>query len=313
MRLESRFFPVFSVLVLVVAGCLAAHAQLPPELRERLRAGSDQISFTRQVGSAALLGDPKVPMIEVLVNGGTRLNFLLDFGANVVSVKKSAAQKLQAQVLHPVDEREIIELASIEFGGVVIRNIVAVSVPQLGVDGVLGFNLFREGFVTLDYPGRTFTWEQRRESAPDSQQTCMSYQLRSRMPFVPVNVGDKTLLFNLDTGATGWFIVPQSMESELPFAGPARPGPQVWNERTGRTSTIMRRLDVDLRLGKFTVPRPWLMLDPALEEDDLLLGSGFLQHFHLELDIAQRCVAMHQQTPFSSPPRPPDEPARMTE
>ncbi|HEX8386326.1 MAG TPA: retropepsin-like aspartic protease, partial [Rubricoccaceae bacterium] len=255
----------------------------------RVQQGAESVGFDSARVEVPLVGTTTLPLVEVTLNGRGPYRFLLDAGANVVSVKASVAREAGLPVLQQLSERSVVGVDSLRMGGVVFRGVAAVGEPELDVDGVIGFNLFREGLLTLDYPRQRLSWGPGSLPPPDGS-SVLPYELRDRMPYVPVALGADTLWFNLDTGAAGWLYVPAEAEGGLPFDGPAVEGPSVWNQFTGGRTLTARRLGGDLRLGPHVVERPLLALAPDLTE--YLVGSGLLQEFALTFDLTQRRIRM---------------------
>nr|WP_255449852.1 MULTISPECIES: aspartyl protease family protein [Myxococcaceae] len=219
------------------------------------------------------------------MDGKGPFRFLVDAGGNVVSVNRSVAQAAGLRVLYSGKGREVVQVQALELGSVRLVDVAAVVEPELDVDGVLGFNVFTEGLLTLDYPGRTLTWAAQGALPPADGRGIVDYALRERMPYVPFRAGARTLWFNLDTGARGDFYVPAAMESELPLRAPAKEGPRLWNQAFGTTDTRVGELTVPLELGAFREEHPHVVFSPELQTE-LLVGSGFLQRFALTFDLA---------------------------
>jgi hypothetical protein len=133
----------------LVAGCSRG---VRPELLERIQQGAESVEFESPRVEVPLVGAPTLPLVEVTLNGRGPYRFLFDAGANVVSVKASVAREAGLPVLQQLSERSVVGVDSLRLGGVVFRGVAAVGEPELDVDGVVGFNLFKDGLLTLDYP-----------------------------------------------------------------------------------------------------------------------------------------------------------------
>jgi hypothetical protein len=248
-------------------------------------------------------------MVEARVNGKGPFRFILDFGSNVISVKKSVASALGATVLQERNGRQLLHLDSLELGEAVFEDVVARTDPEgLDGDGVLGFGLFREGLVTLDYPQRRLVLSKGSLPPVDGQEV-LAYELVERMPHLPVSVGGETFLFNFDTGAGNtWLSLPQHMATRLELVRPAVPGPLISN--TG--DDWVRRVQVgraarDFTFGAHVVSRPRVHFVP--DEDDpnggyFLMGDLLLREFTLTFDLHHQRVRMERPrgTPIEVPP-----------
>ncbi|GAA4389370.1 aspartyl protease family protein [Hymenobacter koreensis] len=254
----------------------------------RIRRGTEQVSFGAATVRVPLLGMPTLPLVPVLVNGKGPFQFLLDAGGNVVTVKNSVIRAAGGHVLQKRGKTDVVAIDSLRLGGVVFRNVTAGAQEELDVDGVLGFNLFREGLLTLDYPAQQLTWAPGALPDPDGQQVFV-YRLRDRMPYLPIRLGQDTVWFNFDTGASQWFYVPKALASRLPLVAAPTTGPAAWNQQLGTIHTQRAHLRTDLDIGSCRVRQPYLLFTEGTEA---LLGSGFLQHFVLTFDLSRHRVRL---------------------
>src|SRR5205085_6802757 len=110
-----------------------------------------------------------MPVIEVKLNGQGPFTFTIDTGAGMqADIDTSVATQLKLQPNGKVlngdpsgeNDREVdtARIDSIAFGGAEFRNVTAVIRPQRitrdypDVDGILGFGVFTDHLLTLDYP-----------------------------------------------------------------------------------------------------------------------------------------------------------------
>jgi hypothetical protein len=265
--------------------------RVSPELLAQVRRGAASTEFRASAVDVPLVGGKDRPLVEVTLNGKGPYRFLLDAGGNVVTLKRSVAVAVGATPLRLREARDVVRLESLDLGGATFHQVVAVAEPELDVDGVLGFNVFTRGLLTLDYPAQRLTWTPAGTLPRGTgQESIMTYELRDRMPYVPLHLGAETLWFNLDTGATRSFYLPARMQERFSLAGPVTEGPRLWNQATGSFSTRQGRLARDLRLGPHTFERPVVVFSTNTEE--LLLGSGALKDFVVTFDLGQRRVRL---------------------
>src|SRR3989440_12056252 len=110
-----------------------------------------------------------MPVIEVKLNGEGPFAFMIDTGAGMqADIDTSVAVRLKLRSNGRAingdpsgeNDREVdtARIDSIAFGGAEFRNVTAVIRPQRitrdypDVDGILGFALFTDYLLTLDYP-----------------------------------------------------------------------------------------------------------------------------------------------------------------
>lgn len=270
---------------IVLSSCTG---RIKPQLLERVREGTNDISINGPV-VASLVGDRPIPVIEVRLNGRGPYRFLVDAGGNVVSLRQSVADEIDAVLLQKLSTRTIVRVESLEIGGMLLRNVHAVGEPVLDVDGVIGFNVFREGLLTLDYVQRVLRWERGTLPQPNGRDV-IPYELRDRMPYVSVRIGDTTVAMNLDTGANAAFIFPLPAAESLPLATRLSDGPQVWNQATGQVKTQVAHLKTPLVIGEHAIDHARVLFKGSL--DEYLIGSGFLHDFSVTFDTTNRRVRL---------------------
>jgi hypothetical protein len=234
---------------------------------------------------APLVGDRVIPIVEVRLNGRGPYRFLLDAGGNVVSIRQSVAEEIRAVVLQKLSSRTVVQIESLEMSGLLFRNVQAIGEPVLDVDGVIGFNVFREGLLTIDYVHRQLRWERGTLPEPNGRDV-ISYELRDRMPYVSARIGDTTIPMNLDTGADAPFIFPLTAAASLRLATRLSEGPEVWNQASGGMKTQSAVLEEPLMLGEHAIQRPRVLFQSSLNE--YLIGSGFLREFIVTFDTTNR-------------------------
>jgi hypothetical protein len=287
---SGRWSPTAALaLAASVATAACTGRGLDPALRERVRRGADRIEFASPV-VVPMVGGRLLPVVEVSLNGHGPYRFLVDVGGNVVSLRASVAREVGAAVQQRLSSRSVVRLDSLRIGTALLHDAYAVTEPELDVDGVIGFNVFREGLLTLDYVGQRLAWGPGTLPPADGR-TIVPYELRERMPYVRATVGTDTVWFNFDTGARGTLIVPRALEARWPLIGPARAGPTLWNQAEGAVATRSARLRDDLRLGEHVLPSLPVLFSPALDRE-CLLGSGALQDFVVTFDLARHRVRL---------------------
>lgn len=199
-------------------------------------------------------------------------------------------------------EGEIMELPAasihrIELGGarfddvpVLVHDLAQLS-AHLGVriDGLLGFPLFRETRLTLDYPHNRVLLQPADTTAliPGNP---VPFDDTQKTPLIPVGVGDRRLLMLVDSGSDATFSLnPVGLDAAFAF-GP-RPGATV-GTLAGDHPQQIGRLGEDTTVGDYTVSRP--IVD--LTDDLSAIGGGVLKYFTVTFDAANdRVVFLRDQ------------------
>jgi predicted aspartyl protease len=277
-------------LILLCLLQFAAQAQsIPASVMEQIRVGTNEISFKSDTLSVPLIDKIEKPVLEVFVNGKGPFKFLFDAGANVVTIAQWVTDEAKVRTLIKRTGKSVLLADSISVGGVRFKNVAAVNVKELDVDGVIGFNLFREELLTLDYPGQRLTWT--KGSLPHADgKTIFNYELRERMPYIPVLIGKDSVWFNLDTGATSWIYLPETFKRTLALTGPVKAGDHSWNGDEGQFNSEKVKLSAPVWIGQFQIKNAMPNFSAHIEEP--LLGSSFFKHFILRFDLTNKRVQL---------------------
>lgn len=230
-----------------------------------------------------------MPLVHVRLNGRGPYRLLVDTGANVTLLQGRVARELRLPVLRPGEKSQLVEVRLLEIGAARFVDLVAGARdwPE-DIDGVLGFNLFADCLLTLDYPERRLILA-RGFLPPADGSDRVAYEIgESRHPFVELAIGETRIRFLLDTGATQWLTIPKTVAGNLRFAGPSRPGPMLTSNGESHPSEVARLAD-DVRIGSYRITRPELILT---SEDHPLMGSGLLKHFRVTIDQAARVLEL---------------------
>jgi predicted aspartyl protease len=262
--------------------------QLDPRLLDAIRRGPAAVERTAPVIEVPFAAASVVPIINVFVDGHGPYRFLFDAGGNVTSIRQSVARAIHSDVRQTLRTRNVVALHEIRFGACTLRDVMAVGEPELDVDGVIGFNGFRDGLLTIDFPHRLLRFESG-SLPPANGLDVVDYELRDRMPYIAVSLAGKSYWCNLDTGASGGLIVAAKLADTLPLAEPLHAGPALWNQAEGKIPTRVSRLRGAVQFGSIAMSDPVVMFSGALDSEQLL-GSGLLQPFAVTFDFAHHRV-----------------------
>lgn len=166
------------------------------------------------------------------------------------------------------------------------------------VDGVLGFTLFREVLLTLDYPGSRVLLQSTKQP-PAVPGAIVGFDDVRKTPLVPIHLGDRTVLALIDTGSDAAFTLnPVGLEPEFAY-GP-RIGATVGTLAGDRTQQI-GRLAEPLTLAGYQFVNPIVELTDELSS----IGGGALKDFSLTFDQERNRVTFRRDSrePIVAPPR----------
>lgn len=255
--------------------------------------GAPQVAGT----GAAVVEVPMIlrgstPAVEVMVNGKGPFVFTIDTGAmGMARADASLVERLKLPVVGKMragdgsgrsTSMDVVRLDTISFGGLRFDNVRAPTRDYNGspgasnIDGILGFGLFSEYLLTLDFPGKRVRLERGRSLKPDDADV-VGYDGSGGAPVVELGVGGKKLKGRIDTGnAIGGFVLPGSVVKNLPLASEAV---VVGRARTVSSNVEIKtaRLKDSIRLGRFEFAEPRVVF-PALTEDANIGSAAFSEY-----------------------------------
>ena len=225
--------------------------------------------------------------------------FLVDTGSSVTLVTPALARRYQGRQAIPataprvrvtgadggITELPQGSLRRLELGDALFEDVpvllydCAPLSAHLGVriDGVLGFPLFRETVLTLDYPGTRVLLQPSRTAAREPG-TMVPFDDARKTPLIPLQVGDRSLVALIDSGSDAAFMLnPVGLAPKFSF-GPTR-GATIGTIGGDRVQTI-GRLAETISIGGHAFDQPIVDLTDELSS----IGGGTLRHFTVSFD-----------------------------
>jgi hypothetical protein len=281
----------FVACLLFFAGCAVLPKRRPPE-PGRTTLGSPLVILSAQTLGNYLL-------LETKWDRHGPYRFLIDTGSSVTLVTPTLAQRYPGrEPFSPAATRvrvtgadgtvkelprgslRRIELGEARFDDVeVLVYDCAPLSAHLGVkiDGVLGFPLFRETVLTLDYPGSRVIL-QAASDRPLLPGSTVPFDDSRKTPVIPVKIGDRSVVALIDSGSDAVFSLnPVGVEPRF-ASGPLEGGTvgTLGGERTRRVG----RLAETLAIGAHVFREPVVDLSDELSA----IGGGLLRHFTVSFD-----------------------------
>ena len=270
------------------------------------------VGFARAQNSAVAVAPMSfrglMPVIEVKLNGQGPFAFAIDTGAGMqADIDTSVAARLKlppsGRVLNgdPSGENdrevETATIASVAFGGAEFRNVLAVVRPQKitrdypDVDGMLGFALFTDYLLTLDYPAMQLRLS--RGALPAVNNTdILQFEIENRIPVIELAIGRIRVRAHVDSGNfVAGFILPEEIVAQLQLLSQ----PVVVGHARSVSNQIelkQARLKDTIRLGHFEFPQPTITF-PALSDTNV--GFKVLRDFSLTFDQRNRRMKLEQK------------------
>jgi hypothetical protein len=233
--------------------------------------------------------------VSVLVNGQGPFRFAIDTGAGgCARIDAAVAKRLGLPVVgvarigdpsgKNMKTADVVRIDSLAIGGARFSGLTA-STGDLGarmgepVDGILGFGLFSDCLLTLDYPGLRMTLAA--GALPPSGPDIVPYRDERGIPSVTLRVAGLDVDTDVDAGAMGGFSLPESFAAKLPLAEPLRV--------VGRARTVSNefeikaaRLDGDVTVGSTTFAKPMVEFQPVFDVGNI--GARVLRDFAVTFD-----------------------------
>jgi hypothetical protein len=298
--------------LLFLAGCsyIPFKRQPPPPGRTTLKSQLVELP-AQNIGNYLLL--------EVKWDRSGPYHFLIDTGSSVTLVTPALAKRYPSSLPPPntprvrvtsaegtITELPAAWLGRLELGDahfddvpVLVSDLSAFS-AHLGVkiDGLLGFPLFREILLTLDYPGsRVFLRPAR--STMLMPGTAIAFDDARKTPVIHVGLGHRSIVALIDSGSdAGFSLNPVGLDAKFVF-GP-RSGATVGTLGGDRPQFIGRQAE-SLAIGGYVFPQPIVDLTDELSA----IGGGVLQHFTVTFDQQHDRVTFFRDSrePIVTPPR----------
>ena len=268
--------------------------------------------------------DGNLPFVKVVIAGKSR-DFLVDSGASDCVISPEMARELglnvsreKAMVKSAAGDRVPIPMAllpALQIGKAEFHN-VPVFVYDLnsirghfpGLEGVIGFSIFRDATVTFDYPGKSLTITPGPTLQRDDP-SCVPMTTRTGVPRIALRGSGHEVPLDIDTGSTGGIeINPEKLGMRTD--APTQPGGL--SASIGRSyRTGMTRVVGTLYLGSVEIA------DPIVEvtDGDFRIGGEVLQNTILSLDqpsqLARVTFGKTSFLPFLNKPRKLVSPSRI--
>ena len=304
-RVRFPVLALFAGVWLLLAGCVAF--RLPPR--------RTSLESARTVLPATLVSNFLV--IETPADKHTTYHFIIDTGSSVTLVTPDLAKRSgsrapanltpmrvrgangQVKVLNPVILKRL-QLGSARFEGIraLTHDLDDLS-NHLGVriDGVLGFPLFRDTLLTLDYLQSQIVITP--HGVPIALPgVTIPFNNEQNTPLIPIQVGTESLIALVDSGSDAALSL-NTVGLHPSFQYGPRPGVLMATLAGDRLSMI-GRLAQPLVIGAYVVEDPIVNVTDELSS----IGSGLLRSFTVTFDQKRNQVTLFRPTydPIHVPP-----------
>jgi predicted aspartyl protease len=257
------------------------------------------------------------PFVQVRINGKGPFRFVLDTGTGGEAfITPELAAQLNLPSAGDITlndpsgkggrKASTVSLTSLEVGGVQFVKVRAVVHNLGGADGpcqgLLGFALFRNFLMTLDYPNRRLGLTVG-ALEPDGGHSVLPFRMSNGIPVVALAIGGTRVEAQLDSGGSG-LSLPAQVAARLKFASQYSSLSDAHSLST-RFTLMGATLAGDVRFGSYTFKRPFVEINPAFPLANF--GSAPMRQFALSFDQNNHLVRFTSQQRtlrLSAPPSP---------
>ncbi len=248
------------------------------------------------------------PYVMVTVNGKGPFRFVVDTGTGAQALITFAlADQLQLPVAgqarlidpsgHGEQRAQIFLIESLSVAGVNFTGVKAIRHSLAAEDdtcqGLLGFTLFRDTLLKLDYPNHLMTLSSG-SLAPDGERAVLPFRMPDGVPIAALRIGSRHVDAQFDSGGAG-LSLPEQLAARLRFVS----DPVVFGNGESLSTRFQiktGKLGSNIRLGQYTFERPSVEINPAFP---LVNFGGFpLQNFAVTFDqknLLMRLDAAHRR------------------
>jgi predicted aspartyl protease len=279
--------------------------------------------YTRIGGAVAVPADlsDHVLFVNVMVNGQGPFRMFIDTGCSVTVFSPELAAAVKAapapdeddeattaafnSLGDPVEVQRVL-IDTIELGGVRFEGVLAGVLPMMGlaqidgrrIDGILGFSLFSDVVLGLDYPGRRLLLSPGWPEHLPPLRAEMTVREHSEVPFIAATLQDKSFEVEIDSGATGNLHLPTELAAVLSWKAEPRPGLLI-EAVDEEARDYLGRLNGRLTLGSLVLPEPVASVGGSAPS----IGYDVLNRFCIVFDQRADKVRFYsgQAGPIASP------------
>jgi predicted aspartyl protease len=256
------------------------------------------------------------PAIQVRIGEEGPFEFLVDTGAEGNGrISRALAERFGLEKVGEViagdpsgrnsERRDLVGVPELSIGEAVWRDVPMLLASERsaerGIDGIIGFALFRDLLLTLDYPKRELTFT--RGELPEVNEKDVVPTIGSRsIPAVQLDVAGTVVEADIDSGSMGWIMLPESIAKTLEFGSE----PIVIGKAASSVNEFEIRsapLRGTVRLGEHELTGPPIEFAEIFPRANI--GGQFLRNFAVTFDQKNRRVRFERgsERPVQRAPR----------
>ena len=243
------------------------------------------------------------PYVSVMVNGHGPYRFLVDTGTGTQAlVSPEVVRELampvvgHARLTDPTGQgkqrSEIVWIESLKVGDMEFKDVQAVRHrlfrEELNCQGVLGFTLFKDYLLTLDYPGRRMILTSGMLSQ-DAGGSLLPFRLVGDVPIAPLHIDGLSVDAQIDTGGSG-LSLPEQVAARVKFQSTPVEFGTVESLAT-RFYIKAARLRQDVRMGRYAFRDAFVEINSAFPVVNV--GSTPLSNFMITFDQKRLLIRVY--------------------
>jgi hypothetical protein len=238
-------------------------------------------------------------------------NFLIDTGSSITLVSPSLARQygrkpspeVSAEISVRSADGEATLLPATSLKNIILGEASFENVPALiydcsslsvhlgmRVDGILGFPLFKELVLTLDYPGRKVLLSKPSGASALQPGFTLPFDNSTQVPVVSIRLGEKSFSALIDSG-NDCTVQINPLGMDLVYSQAPRSGAVV-TTLNGDRQQILARLDEPLLLGETLLDNPIVEISDELPA----IGGGVLRFLVLSFDQQRGLATIDRKT-----------------
>lgn len=255
------------------------------------------------------------PYVEVMVNGHGPYRFLIDTGTGTQAlISPELVHELaiptvgHARLTDPTGQGEqrsdVVWVDSIKIGGVEFQEVQAVEHrlfrEEQNCQGVLGFPLFEDYLLTLDFPAHKMVLTS--GTLPkNAAAALLPFQIKDGVPIAKLQIDALSVDAQIDSGGSG-LSLPDAVAEQMKFhQTPVQYGTA--ESLATRFSLRAARLQPDVRFGPYAFRNAFVEINSAFPLVNI--GPTPLKHFVITFDQAEGMMQVYSKDkvmPLDAPP-----------
>ena len=245
------------------------------------------------------------PYVMVTVNGHGPYRFLVDTGTGTQAlISPELVQELGIPVVgharlndpsgQGAQRSDVVWIDSIKIGNLEFQEVQAVEHrlfrEEQNCQGVLGFPLFEDYLLTLDYPGRRMILSTG-TLAEHAAGSLLPLRVTDGVPIVALQIGGLSLEAQIDSGGTG-LSLPSVAAEQMNFqSAPVELG--VAESLTTRFTLKAARLRTDVRFGAYVFRNAFVEINSAFPVVNV--GATPLKNFVITFDQQEGLMRVYSK------------------